>query len=75
MKRENQSNNPAMTVMNAAPKTPCTQAFTPTPAPLVVAAVKLTGAGAVDAFKDMLMFGATNVGPPPAPVLLTSGAR
>ena len=36
---------------------------------------KLTGAGAVDVFKDMLTFGATNVGPPPAPMLSMFGAR
>ena len=44
-----------MTTANAAPKMPFMPALTPTTALLVVeAAVKLTGAGAVDAFKDML---------------------
>lgn len=81
----NQSNTPAMTAQNATPRTPCIPALAPTAAPFArkisddddddAPRVKLTGAGAVDAFKDMLTFGATKVGPPPAPTLLTLGAR
>lgn len=73
----NQSNRPAMTTTNVVPKAPRMPTLAPSSAPLVVAAaaVKLTGAGAVDAFRVMLTFDATKVGPPPAPVLLTSGAR
>ena len=67
-----------MTATNAAVRTPCMPALALNSAPLLdeveAAAVKLTGAGAVDAFKDVLTFGATKVGPPPAPVPLT-GAR
>lgn len=72
-----------MTMANTAtPRTPCTLvALAPAPAPFVVeeelddAADKLTGGGAVVAFKDVLTLDATKVGPPPAPTLLVLGAR